>query len=329
MHPERIFAFVLILLAFSLIGFAQAPREGHKSEDPSPSEIPGPPDGMTIQEWNRTAVKDPKHLLDGPQASQAPPKPTPEEKRGIYAEAPGVESVQDDPAVVRVYPLQTLVNHATLIQVPGTVSRAWCGDLQGWTLEGEANYVSVKPLAADLSTNLHVLTADGRMENFRLTSAASGAYTDVFQVKAPAVYQPNPSQALEGQEAKLRKQLDAEYAKKLQDEVSQAREEWIRQYAGRTFFDYAIEQGRSFKVEGVFNDESFTYFRVRGDENPTLFLETRQGHFPFYRWVRELVNFNVTGGDFYRVQKLLEPGQRFVLKLRKEEVTITRKGDPR
>ncbi len=329
MRPDRILAFFFILLAFSLIGFAQAPNEGHKTEDFPSSEMPtppGPPDGMSMQEWNRTAVKDPKGLLA---SSEAPPKPTAEEKRGVYSEGPGVESVQDDPTVVRVYPLQTLVNHATLIQVPGTVSKAWCGDLQGWTLEGEANYVSVKPLAADLSTNLHVLTADGRMENFRLTSAASGAYTDVFQVKAPAVYQPNPSQALEGQEAKLRKQLDAEYAKKLQDEASQARQEWIRQYAGRTFFDYAIEQGRSFRVEGVFNDESFTYFRVRGDEKPTLFLETRQGHFPFYRWVRELVNFNVTGGDFYRVQKLLEPGQRFALKLRKEEVTITRKGDPR
>ena len=329
LHPSKIFLFVLILLAFTLTHFAQTPREGHKTEELPSSEIPGPPDGMTIQEWNRTAVKDPNHLLDGPQASEAPPKPTAEERRGIYSDGPGVESVQDDPAVVRVYPVQTLVNHATVIQVPGTVSKAWCGDLQGWTLEGEAGYVSVKPLAANLSTNLHVLMADGRMENFRLSSAASGAYTDVFQVKTPAVYRPDPGQDRKAQEAKRKQELDAEVAQKLHEEVTQAREEWIRQYAGKTFFDYAIEQGRSFKVEGVFNDERFTYFRVRGDEKPTLFLETRQGHFPFFRWVRELVNFNVTGGDFYRVQKLLEPGQRFVLKLRKEEVTITRKGRPR
>ena len=329
LHPGRIFSFVLILLVFSLIGFAQTPREGHKTEEIPSSEIPGPPDGMTIQEWNRTAVKDPRHLLDGPQASAAPPKPSLEERRGIYAEGPGVEVVQDDPAVVRVYPVQALVNHATVIQVPGTVSKAWCGDLQGWTLEGEGSYVSVKPLAPGLSTNLHVLMADGRMENFRLSSAVSGPYTDLFQVKAPAVYRPDPGQDLQTQEAKLRKEMEAQLAKKLQDEVAQARQAWIRQYAGQTFFDYAIEQGRSFQVEGVFNDDRFTYFRVRGDEMPTLYLESRQGHFPFYRWVRELVNFNVTDGGFYCVQKLLAPGQRFVLKLRKEEVTIRRTGSPR
>jgi hypothetical protein len=34
----------------------------------------------------------------------------------------------------------------------------------------------------------------------------------------------------------------------------------------------------------------------------------------------------VTDGNFYRVQKILTPHQRFVLKLRNEEVTISRKG---
>lgn len=332
-RPPWFFVVVFSLLAFSLAQFpgvpgtppasapvqasGETPKEGilPSSEAPSPS---GPPEGMTIEEWNRTAVVD---LTAQPRPARAP-KPKPEERRGIFPTAPGVEMVQDDPSAVRVYPLQTLVNHATLVQVPGTVLKAWCGDLQGWTLEGEANYVSVKPLAGDLSTNLHVLTTEGRMYSFRLYSSASGAYTDVFQVKGAAGYQANVASLVDERVADARRELAAEYDRKLQEAVSGAREEWVRGYASQTFFDYAVGQGRSFQVLGAFNDATFTYFRVRGDEKPIVFLESRQG----MKWVREALNFNVTGGDFYRVQKLLEPNQRFVLKLRDEEVKIARRG---
>ena len=319
-YPIRNLAFIFILLAFSRVYFADPP-DPPQAVAPI-AEVPGPPEGMTQQEWNRTAVKD----LTGGSNSAAVPKPTALEKRGIYPQAPGVESVQDDPAAVQVYPVQTLVNHATLIQVPSVVSKAWCGDLQGWTLEGENNYVSVKPLAGDLSTNLHVLTTDGRMYNFRLFSSPGGGYTDVFQVKGASVYQANSAKLLEDREAELKKQIEAEYDKKLKEGMEHAQAEWVRDFSGKTHFDYAVQEGKTFKVLGVFNDESFTYFHVRGDEKPTLFLETYLGRWPFRKWSRELVNFNVTGGDFYRVQKLLEPRQRFVLKLRKEEVKITRKG---
>ena len=319
-YPVRKTAFVLILLAFSRIYFADSPYPPPKI--PAAAEALGPPEGMTQQEWNRTAVVD----LTGDSDRPPVPKPTAADKRGVYPLAPGVQSVQDDPDAVRVYPVETLVNHATLIQVPGAVSRAWCGDLQAWTLEGDANYVSVKPLATNLSTNLHVLTADGRMYNFRLTSGQGGSYTDVFQVKATPGYEAKQEKARQDREAELKNRLDEEYAKKLKEDTDSAQAEWARDFAGRTYFDYSVQEGRAFRVEGVFNDESFTYFRVRGDEKPTLFLETRQGRWPFRKWTRELVNFNVTGGDFYRVQKLLEPGQRFVLKLRKEEVKIRRRG---
>ena len=322
MRPSRIFAFVFILLAVSQLYFSQVPasapqsapvRQAAQVDDP-----PGPPEGMTIQEWNRTAVRD---LTTEPQAGRAP-KPTAEERRGIFPGGPGVESVQDDPNAARVYPIQTLENHATLIQVPSVVLKAWCGDLQGWTLEGESNYVSVKPLAGSLSTNLHVLTTDGRMYNFRLYSNPSGSYTDVFQVKGGGGYQANVGSLVDQRVAEAKKQLATEYDKKLEEAMSQAQLQWVRDYAGKTFFDYAIAEGRRFKIEGVFNDGTFTYFRVKGDEKPIVFLEAKQG----FKWVREVINFNVTDGNFYRVQKLLEAHQRFVLKLRDEEVTISRKG---
>ena len=333
MHPKLAATYLIVGLALTstlspILPFraqqsapATSADGDHKSRDLPSSEAPedpGPPEGMTMQEWNRTAVKE---LPPDSQAGRAP-KPSTEEKRGIFAAGPGVESVQDDPNAVRVYPVQTLVNHATLIQVPSVVLKAWCGDLQGWTLEGESNYVSIKPLAGSLSTNLHVLTTDGRMYNFRLYSNPNGAYTDVFQVKGSGAYQANVGQLVNERVADARKTLDAEYEKKLQDAMAQAQLQWVRDYAGKTFFDYAIEEGRTFKVEGFFNDGTFTYFRVKGDEKPIVFLESKQG----WKWVREVINFNVTDGNFYRVQKLLEPHQRFVLKLRNEEVTISRKG---
>lgn len=312
-------AFILILLAFSQIYFAEVPDPAPQmSQTIKAEDHPGAPDGMTMEEWNRTAVVD---LTAEPKPVRAP-KPTAEEKRGIFPAAPGVETVQDDPNAVRVYPVQTLVNHATLIQVPGIVLKAWCGDLQGWTLEGESNYVSIKPLAGGLSTNLHVLTTEGRMYNFRLYSNPGGSYTDVFQVKGATGYQANVASLVDERVAALKKDLDAEYEKKLQGVLGQAQADWVRDYAGTTFFDYAVGEGRSFKVEGTFNDATFTYFRVKGDEKPIVFLESKQG----LKWVREALNFNVTDGDFYRVQKLLEPNQRFVLKLRDEEVKIARRG---
>ena len=312
-------AFVLILLAFSQIYFAEVPGQAPQGPQPAQADdLAGLPEGMTIQEWNRTAVKD---LTAEPQPVRAP-RPTAEEKRGIFPAAPGVETVQDDPGAVRVYPIQTLVNHATLIQVPGVVLKAWCGDLQAWTLEGESNYVSIKPLAGGLSTNLHVLTTEGRMFSFRLYSNPGGSYTDVFLVRGAAGYQANLASLVDEKVAAARRELAAEYDRKLQEAVSSTRADWVRDYAGQTFFDYAVGEGRSFRVEGVFNDATFTYFRVKGDEKPIVFLESKQG----MKWVREALNFNVTDGDFYRVQKLIEPHQRLILKLREEEVKISRRG---
>lgn len=316
-------AFSLIVAADTIPKPAQAPQTiigdpivlAATPVDPATGEPIGPPNGMTQAEWNMTAVKE---LV--PKGHS--PKPAESELRGIYWEASGVESVQDDPNTVRVYPVSALVNHATVIQVPGTVLKAWCGDLQGWTLEGENNYVSVKPLAGELSTNLHVLTVNGRMYNFRLFSASNGSYTDVFQVKSNSGYTVNADRLLEERTAAIRKQLDAEYSQKQKEQMAQAQDKWVRDYASKTFFDYGVDQGRAFKVQGVFNDQAFTYFRVAGDEKPTIFLETKTGR----KWSRELLDFNVTGNDFYRVQKLLEPNQRFVLKLRTEEVKISRKG---
>jgi type IV secretory pathway VirB9-like protein len=323
---------VLAALTFTAIIYAQAtpktplspppqqPAAAATTTTPPPTATtakPAPED--IVPDWNRGPGVD----LTTQRPGRAP-KPTPEEKRGIYPEAPGVESVQDDPNTVRVYPIQTLVNHATLIQVPSEVRKAWCGDLQAWTLEGEGNYVSVKPLSGDLSTNLHILTTDGRMYNFRLVSIPNGSYTDVFQVKSNNGYQANIDHLVDERVAALKRELQADYEQKIKTATDRASFDAARQYALQTHTDYEWSNAKSFSVSKVFNDNAFTYWTATGDEKPTIYLETKQGH----KWVRELVNFNVTDGNFYRVQKILQnKDQRFVLTLRDDSLIITRRGD--
>ncbi len=318
------FMVLLVTLTIGLFAFAQQAtssptlRPTTAGAAPPPSQAEANSEAV-IPDWNRGPGVD----LTSQRPGRAP-KPTAEEKRGIYLEAPGVESVQDDPNTIRVYPVQTLVNHATLIQVPSEVRKAWCGDLQAWTLEGEGNYVSVKPLSGDLSTNLHVLTTDGTMYNFRLVSVPNGSYTDVFQVKSNNGYQANLDHLVDERVTALKHELEAKYDEKLRAAQDRASFDSARQYAAETHTDYEWSTARSFTVSKVFNDDAFTYFNAAGDEKPTIYLETKNGH----KWVRELVNFNVTDGNFYRVQKILQnKDQRFVLVLRNDTLAITRRGD--
>jgi len=282
----------------------------------------------TIKDWNRTAVQE---LPPGPKA----PKPSPEELRNIYTLSPGVQVVEDDPASPRVYPLEALVNHATLIQVPYPVEKAWCGDLQAWTLEGDSNYVSIKPLGPEQTTNLHVLTTNGRMFNFRLTSRQSGNYTDVLQVRKAEQYGLGGQALQERHDAEIKAQLAAEFQAAYDQKVSSSEFEYIRSYADSAAWGYHVDQARTFRVRGVFSDQHFTYFTVLGDERPTVYLETAQPASTAakvftlgihrHKWVRELLNFDLTKGTFYRVQRVLRQDQRLVLLLRKDTATITRR----
>lgn len=279
--------------------------------------------GVSEAQANQAAL----NILQAPPVQDAPsgrpPKPTPKDKADIYPRSTGVQTVQDDPSMEKVYPVDCLVNHSTVFKVPGTVLKAWCGDLRGWQLEGGQSYVAVRPNGADLSTNLHILTESGRLYTWRLWSHAEGDYTDLFLVQPSASYEADV-QALERQRTeKIRQEVASQYDAQMKQALQEKQFDWVSKYAQQTFWNYRIEKpsDNSFIVTGVFNDATFTYFHVTGDEKPTVFLEAKSGG----RWVRELLNFDVTGGDFYRVQKILMSGQRLILKLRSSEAVITRK----
>jgi hypothetical protein len=272
--------------------------------------------------------------MEVPEKAKAP-KPSPEELRAIYTLSPGVQVVEDDPNSPRVYPLEALVNHATLIQVPYPIQKAWCGDLQAWTLEGDSNYVSVKPLGPEQTTNLHVLTTNGRMYNFRLYSRQSGNYTDVIQVRKAEPYGLSEQALQERREAELKAKLAAEFQAAFEKKTADSEFEYIRSYAEGASWGYRVSQARTFRVRGIFSDQAFTYFTVLGDERPTVYLETAQDTrtatrvftlgLNRHKWVRELLNFDLTKGSFYRVQRVLRPDQRLVLLLRDDQATIRRK----
>ena len=278
-------------------------------------------EGTSQAEWNRAAVQELPRVE--PKAGR-PPKPTAKDRAGIYPSSTGVWAIQDDPSSERVYPLDCLVSHCTVIQTPGVVVKAWCGDLTAWKLEGGQTYVSIKPLAGDLSTNLHILTEAGRLYSFRLWSHETGDYTDLFTIRGSGAYLADQGALEKKRVDQIKQELSEQYEAKLKDAQEKQRFDWVKNYAQQTAWDYRVEQppNGSFTIRGVFNDEHFTYFHASGDEKPTIFLEAKQGH----KWVRELCNFEVTGGDFYRVQKLIMTGQRFVLKLRASEAIISRRG---
>jgi type IV secretory pathway VirB9-like protein len=230
---------------------------------------------------------------------------------GLTAQSFGVREVTvSDRSVVS---LTTRLRYTTMIQLPDEeeILDVVCGDRDFWVISATQHVAHVKPAKEGASTNLHLVTASGRVYSFLLTEQKTGEHDLKVYVTADAAMAATPKRFysaadLEATRAEVADaRAAAEAAKRAADE-SLAR--YRRGYPARLQFVYKpLKYERPFFVRSIWHDGEFTYLRTDARELPALY-ELQDG-------APALLNFRVEHG-LYVVPKVLERGYLAIGKAR-------------
>jgi type IV secretory pathway VirB9-like protein len=221
----------------------------------------------------------------------------------LEAQTSGVREVTvSDRAVVSV---TTRVRYTTMIQLPDQeeILDVVCGDRDFWVITATQHIVHVKPAKEGASTNLHLVTASGRVYSFLLTEQkTSQPDLKVYVAADPEMVAPPKRLFSAADLDALRAELsDArEAANAEQRKADEAIDRFKRDYPGRLQFTYRTPKYEGpFFVRAVWHDGEFTYIRTDARELPALY-ELQDG-------APALVNFRVEHG-LYVVSKVVERG---------------------
>ena len=166
-----------------------------------------------------------------------------------------------------------------------------CGDADYWSVQGAANLAFVKPTAEGVSTNVTLVTDQGRVYTllFRETGADGEPDLKVFLRPTgdeaplaglpPVRFEPRgAAAALEEQVAEAHRQA-AETERRAHADVADRTAAFRAAYPSKLRFDYVLDSGAGkapFRVEAMWRDDRFTYIRAEPEETPALY-ESRDG----------------------------------------------------
>lgn len=166
-----------------------------------------------------------------------------------------------------------------------------CGDADYWSVQGAANLAFVKPTAEGVSTNVTLVTDQGRVYTllFRETGEDGEPDLKLFLKPtgdevpesglSPVRFEPRgAAAALERQVAEAHQQA-AETERRAAVEIGERSAAFRAAYPAAMRFDYALESGAGkapFRVEAMWRDDRFTYIRADPEETPALY-ESRDG----------------------------------------------------
>ncbi len=168
-----------------------------------------------------------------------------------------------------------------------------CGDAEYWSVQGAANLAFVKPTAADIQTNVTLVTDKGNVYTllFRELGDAPGE-PDLKLFLSPKHTQPEGRAELApvrfeprgaAEEFRRQAQQARQQASDTQEQAlreSEARVEQFRSAYPRSLrFEYELGRGASaapFRVVAMWRDDRFTYIRADPEEAPALY-ESRDG----------------------------------------------------
>jgi type IV secretion system protein VirB9 len=217
----------------------------------------------------------------------------------------------DKPPVVLTGQLQ-----ATLIVLPPEekVATVFGGDTVNWVFDGghvASRFISVKPKAAGVSTDLHIVSDHGNEYTLELheVSADADPHFDSKVMVTPGdqagkdklAAMPVFVPAAELEKAKAEAAAaKAAHEAELKAEEAKA-EQYRSQYPGSLKFDYHWDhrKGDELGLQEVWHDDRFTYLRGQFQETPALY-EVKDGK-------PSLINFDFAGG-LYTVPKELSHG---------------------
>lgn len=231
----------------------------------------------------------------------------------LLPSAPRTVTVSESatPPVVRAALLQS-----TLILLPSEekVATVFGGDTVDWVFDGghvASRFISVKPKAANASTDIHIVSDHGNEYTLELqeVSADRDPHFDskVFLVPGDKaakdriadmpVFVPAAELDKARQDAAVAKAAANAELKAEDTKAEQNRS----QYPGSLHFDYTWDQkkGRELGLEQIWRDEKFTYLRGHFQETPALY-EVKDGK-------GSLINFDFSDGLF-TVPKELDNG---------------------
>jgi type IV secretion system protein VirB9 len=259
--------------------------------------------------------------------------------------APGVSEAR----TVRVTQKSTVLIHAsvfasTLIVLPEEekIAAVFEGDKSNWrydTAKVSTRYLSIKPTAANVKTDLHIVSDHGNSYSFLLeeVSGVSGTAYDskIFLeagdqplkesiAKPPAFvpaeelekYKQQATEAKEALAAGLEKQQQALDRQQLRMQTEN--EAFRAAYPAKLRFDFRwdAKAGQQLGVEQIWADDKFTYIKANPQETAALY-EVKDKK-------PSLVNFEFHGG-FYTVPKHIARGY---LAIGKRKMDFWKAGTP-
>jgi len=237
----------------------------------------------------------------------------------------------DDTPEDTVWRLQARVRHTTVITLPAreTILDYVVGDAEYWHLTGSANVAFLKPVSADVETNIALVCESGRIYTFlvaesedvdphlvvRFHDPAAGDGTD--GVSAPGrrgahqpafvarsriqSYQTMATQARA--EAQATRATAEEQVTAARDAAAEEIDAFRARYPLRIEFPYTLDRKARewpFLVEAMWHDGQFTYLRSRAQESPALY-ERKDGE-------PSLVPYDLTDRGLYIVRRIVGEG---------------------
>ena len=209
--------------------------------------------------------------------------------------------------------VHTRVRFTTLLALPpqDDVIEVTCGDKENWAINAHASLVSVKPAGPDSETNVHVITARGRIYAFVLREISGTAeveadvtvYVDRENDGAtqPAV-QYVPIQQVDEfrQQAEIAREDARTSRERARTEADDRIAIFRSAYPLTLKFPYRFPADREpFLIHAIFHDDRATYIQAGAKELPALY-ELKDGR-------PNLINFDVRNGT-YVVPKVLDRG---------------------
>jgi type IV secretion system protein VirB9 len=211
-------------------------------------------------------------------------------------------TVTYDPKDIVTIPTQ--IRFTTVVVLPESerIVDFVVGDKAFWVIEGIQNFAYIKPSKAGASTNVTLITANGKLYSFVLNEVSDVDDTPDLKIfiqdSEPELTPARPrfvpiEEADNLREALVQVAQDAENDK-----------EWFRrEYGKQLHFVYKFKKNKEpFFVSAIYHDDKFTYIRSDAQEKPALYEYTEDND------TLNLVNFQMEDG-LYIVPKVLERGR--------------------
>ncbi len=237
----------------------------------------------------------------------------------------------DDTPEDTVWRLQARVRHTTVITLPAreTILDYVVGDAEYWHLTGSANVAFLKPVSADVETNIALVCESGRIYSFLVAESTDldphlvvrfhdpgagdgtgdlagpprrGAHRPAFVARSRIQsYQTMATEARA--EAQATRTAAEQQVTAAREAAAEEIDDFRARYPLRIEFPYTLDKKARewpFLVEAMWHDGQFTYLRSRAQESPALY-ERKDGE-------PSLVPYDLTESGLYIVRRIVGEG---------------------